>query len=201
MDYEKAYKEALERAKKNYDTAQDLCEGSQIGVECFKNTLTNIFPELKESEDEKIRKGLIKGLSAMRDIHHHQTFSDDAININEALSWLEKQANKDKLIKELGEYKVKYTQEVLEKHINSMNNKDDEQYLLVCKNALAKYQTTDKWDAYIISNWLENKLKSIKERTTWKPSDNELEVLRLAAEKDGTCLMGLYQKLKKLREE
>lgn len=54
----KAYDKALEIAKKNYITAQDLCEGSQIGVECFKNTLESIFPELKESEDEKIRKDI-----------------------------------------------------------------------------------------------------------------------------------------------
>ena len=38
-------------------------------------------------------------------------------------------------------------------------SEDDEQYLLVCKNALAKYQTSDKWDASIISQWLENKIK------------------------------------------
>ena len=36
---------------------------------------------------------------------------------------------------------------------------DDEQYLLVCKNALRKYQVSDKWDADIISKWLDNKLK------------------------------------------
>ena len=35
----------------------------------------------------------------------------------------------------------------------------------------------------------------------WKPSENELEVLRLVAEKDGTCLIGLYENLKKLRDE
>lgn len=40
--------------------------------------------------------------------------------------WLKKERDKDKLIQELGKYKVKYTQEVLEKYINSMNNKDDE---------------------------------------------------------------------------
>lgn len=39
---------------------------------------------------------------------------------------LEKQGDKDKLIQELGEYKVKYTQEVLEKYITNMSNKDDE---------------------------------------------------------------------------
>ena len=43
-------------------------------------------------------------------------------------------------------------------------SEEDEQYLLVCKNALAKYQITNKWDAGIISRWLENKLKSLKER-------------------------------------
>lgn len=43
------------------------------------------------SEDERIRKGLIKGLSTMRDIHNQQTFSDDAINIDYAIAWLEKQ--------------------------------------------------------------------------------------------------------------
>ena len=39
-------------------------------------------------------------------------------------------------------------------------------------------------------------LKSLRPQLHWKPSENELEVLRLVAEKDGTCLMGLYEKLK-----
>lgn len=46
----KRYDEGLEIAKKNYISAQDLCE--DVGIECFKNTLENIFPELKESENE-----------------------------------------------------------------------------------------------------------------------------------------------------
>lgn len=44
-------------------------------------------------------------------------------------------------------------------------------------------------------------LETCRPQSTWKPSDNELEVLRLAAEKDGACLMGLYEQLKKLREK
>lgn len=40
-------------------------------------------------------------------------------------------------------------------------SRDDEQYLLVCKNALAKYQVSDKWDASIIYNWLKNKLQKL----------------------------------------
>ena len=52
MDYEKSYKEALERARDikngnpNSSTANVVCE--------------EIFPELKESEDERIRKELIE---------------------------------------------------------------------------------------------------------------------------------------------
>ena len=43
-------------------------------------------------------------------------------------------------------------------------SEDDEQYLLVCKNALRKYEVTDKWDSSIISQWLDDKLKSLKDR-------------------------------------
>ena len=42
-------------------------------------------------------------------------------------------------------------------------------------------------DASRLNTWL----LSLRPKKQWKPSDNELEVLRLAAEKDGTCLMGL----------
>lgn len=48
MDYEKKYKESLERAKENY---HDGCLALAL--------LEYIFPELKESEDEKVRQELL----------------------------------------------------------------------------------------------------------------------------------------------
>ena len=48
---------------------------------------------------------------------------------------------------------------------------DDKQYLLVCKNALRKYQLSDKWDADIISKWLEDKLKQGELKPTWTKED------------------------------
>lgn len=81
----KRYDEALEIAKKNYITAQDLCSDSQIGVECFKNTLENIFPEFKKSEDERIRKSCIHFLELQK--HHH----DATWAIEECITWLKKQ--------------------------------------------------------------------------------------------------------------
>ena len=82
-------------------------------------------------------------------------------------------------------------------------SKEDEQYLLVCKNALAKYQITNKWDARIISCWLEDKLKSLRPQSQWKPSNEQMENLSRAFN-GGTfqtsLLMELYQDLKKLKE-
>ena len=87
MNYEERYKQAIEAAKRELHCCGSLdCDAAR--------QIFRLFPELKESEDERIRKGLIKGLSAMRDIHNHQTFSDDAININDAIAWLEKQGEK-----------------------------------------------------------------------------------------------------------
>ena len=51
---------------------------------------------------------------------------------------------------------------------------DDEQYLLVCKNALRKYQVSDKWDADIISKWLDDKLKQGEQKPKWSEEDDKI---------------------------
>lgn len=82
MDYEKKYKEALERAK-----AFELPE--------YKNIAESIFPELK-NEDEKIRKALVDALNKNlgNGIEKYGT------TFSAALAWLEKQGGKDKLTHE-----------------------------------------------------------------------------------------------------
>lgn len=68
----------------------------------------------------------------------------------------------------------------------------------------ANKSTAPDYDIPVYDRFL-SFLKSIKDRVqpqnTWKPSKHELEVLKLVAEKDGACLMGLYEQLKKLKEE
>lgn len=54
MNYEKLYKEALKRARKIYNAAMDA---GYIG-DC--KTFEVLFPELKESEDERIRKEFVE---------------------------------------------------------------------------------------------------------------------------------------------
>ena len=95
--------------------------------------------------------------------------------------WLEKQRDKDKLIQELGEYKVKYTQEVLEKYINSMSNKDDERLRKTAIAFLKDFAEQGYENAIECIDWLEKQgeqnLPSVNERAwlylvsdvlTWK---------------------------------
>ena len=75
MDYEKKYKEALERARQFSE--HPLQENSDSIVEY-------IFPELKESEDERISKELI-------DYHRSMTAQADDYVHEAWIAWLEKQ--------------------------------------------------------------------------------------------------------------
>lgn len=87
MDYEKAYKEALERAReiiKDYEK-----RGLKEQLFYAKEDLEGIFPELQESEDEKIRKGIIRCVKGnMPDNDFRKKY----------LAWLEKQGEQNPII-------------------------------------------------------------------------------------------------------
>lgn len=76
MDYEKKYKEALEKAKKLYE------QGT------ITESLSYFFPELEESEDEKIRTAIFNHLKKM-----WYDCEDDicGVHVEDAIAWLEKQ--------------------------------------------------------------------------------------------------------------
>lgn len=164
------------------------------GRQMLSEALEFLIPELAESEDERIRKSIVELIKQSSEILNK---SNQAL----MLAWIEKK----------GEQKPTEWSE------------EDEQFLLVCKNALAKYQVSDKWDAGIISRWLENKIKAMPEKLSdvgsnvgrnigsnvgsWKPSDEQIRPLEYAIDyfrkkkNDTTYLESLYQDLKKLREE
>jgi hypothetical protein len=84
MDYEKKYKDALERARNLHKDAIDM-EESLLAKQC-----EIIFPELRESEDEKIRKGIIKYLYFIKD--KDGSYMPNNIPFDDMIAWLEKQA-------------------------------------------------------------------------------------------------------------
>ena len=75
----KAYDEAIKRAKQLYVDGMP-----QIS----RNTTEYIFPELKESEDERIRKALIR--------FHKSTIDVDGIKGKDIIAWLERQGEQKK---------------------------------------------------------------------------------------------------------
>lgn len=72
----KAYDKALDRARKLYNGEETSAD---VEVAC-----ETIFPELKESEDEKIRKAILGLVRQSSEILGNQ-------NQNNMISWLEKQ--------------------------------------------------------------------------------------------------------------
>lgn len=104
MDYEKKYKEALERAKKWYYAPN----ADKIPTYANK-IITEIFPELKEDEDERISKEIIKYLE--RTVPHHHR--DEVLKSKEWTAWLEKQS-KRKTWSEEDEHRIKLLEALCE---------------------------------------------------------------------------------------
>lgn len=154
--YEKKYKEVLERAriwqKHLYDTND----------RDYADELNYIFPELAESEDEKIRKALIKFLNDCIRIDSGYFPKYCEISSEQMIAWLEKQ----------GECQVK--ESVISQHENktckenndSLTSKDDmmiEETLYF----LREYQQSNRCkDESGMQNSVtcEKWLKSLKER-------------------------------------
>ena len=103
-----AYDMALETIQEILSSGSDSIMMSRLRLR-----LQSVFHELKESEDERIRKELIFYLGDMPE----DTELRNGVTNRDVLVWLEKQGDKDKLIQELGKYKVKYTQDVLSQQL------------------------------------------------------------------------------------
>ena len=147
MDYEKKYNEALERARE------------------LSKTITGanyeyIFPELKETEDEKIRK-IISDILLIDSDEIREILDANNVLMQDINAWLEKQ----------GEQKQEWN-EVDENECN---------HILKILNLVAEEQETKGYNNLISSaNWL----KSIKDRIQSKPSNKPQGKTALEANKE-----------------
>jgi len=174
MDYEKKYNEALERAKKFHK--------KELYAESNGNLVEYIFPELAESEDERIRKWLIQDIQqAIIDDDYNDVSIEDA---KKALSWLEKQkpvewSEEDERI--LGAIKeMAYTISASDKQFLERHGTNSQEL----KNFAISY-------------------KSLRPQKHWKPSEEQMRVLALSfsgiyKEEDIKVLRTLFEDLKKL---
>lgn len=170
----KAYDEAFGRAQKLYNDPNS----SNVG----KGYVCTVFPELKESKSEKIRKELINYFIKGKEYLSFCSFSKDEI-----LTWLEKQGE--------------------QKHVEWRG--EDEMFIhglirgLEAKRDIHGHTTfsSDCIDITETINWL----KSLRPQNRWKPSDEQMEALANALSIAKNCgeessfdLSSLYEQLKKL---
>lgn len=145
MDYEKAYNEAIKRAKAAIDIAADK--------DLVKGVATTIFPELSESEDEKIRKSIIATI---------EQCPDDFLNPknrDRMLAWLERQ-----------------------KEQKPVQSEEEKEYIRTLKSRIADFlrgKDKDEVDTTYyqrICDWLDG--RHVEQRPaecpSWKPSAEQM---------------------------
>ena len=168
-------REAIEIVREYYPSSgKDLNEA-----------LETLIPELKESEDEMIRKDCIKYLDWE---YQHCSTNEDKIKIEKCIAWLEKQ----------GSQKLANSEKTCKIEQKPAWSEEDEKMYTATIFALAGFMGNgDKLE------WL----KSLKDRYTWKPSDEQMEYLAKAIttlgnegdNKTSAILCELRTDLKKLK--
>ena len=169
MNYEKAYNEALERAKEFHKSKEGI----------YVLAAETIFPELRESEDERIRKELIEFILWVEDRGLTRQDFYQGKRPGVWLAWLQKQKEQKP---------VEWSEE-------------DGHAIENCEYAI-KETFKDEQNPHRIGtlNWL----KSL--RPSWKPAEEQMEALDkaipvcmgVAGRKEVAPLESLYNDLKKL---
>lgn len=133
MNYEEKYKEALERAKAG-------------------KPIDEVFPELKESEDERIRKELIS---------YFEQFTNEelrGVNISDWIDWLKKPKEQKPTNSEKPKEWSEEEKEMLNSAIKFVEH--------------CAFSTIGKGKNNVLA-WL----KSLRPKPQWKPSEEQINVL------------------------
>ena len=175
----KRYDEALKVAKKNYEAIVQMEGDCSFAKEGIINTFHHMFPELEESEDEKIRKHLFEFFKKRKD----DGDTDETwygISYDRILAWLEKQGEQstDNDIKEAlhTEYEKGRADAMAEVQKSAWSEEDD--YVndkLV--NTVALFNPTSSIFEKLPKEQFIERLKFLKYRiqsqSQWNPSDED----------------------------
>ena len=199
MDYEKKYKEAIERLKqwdREHPDGYSIQERDEF-----------IFPELKESEDEKIEKELIDYLKERKSC---ESYGQYIVRYNRWIAWLEKQGEQKatvpkfkigQTIKKEG-FNIGFTIAKIENGFyydttgSNFPINDEKNWKLVEQKPVEWSEEDEEMIDSIIGNikYLYsigscdnatvdkkvNWLKSLSPHNTWKPSDEHYELEEFA---------------------
>lgn len=175
----KAYEDAIERAKE------------ELGSGCFnKGSIEYIFPELKESAGEKIRKALIDYFEGWqtRAIDENAAYYKD-IAIKDILAWLEKLKDFDKQLDEAYQtanavvYKKGYDDGYLEGIANAKKELEKQGEMDIEMDiekpiTIGRRQLTGKakelYDNLDAESLAETKKKMLAETSKWTDEDEKI---------------------------
>lgn len=193
----KRYDEAIKKLRSlhdNYDTVSTLID--------VKKELENIFPELAESEEERIKEKIIATIY----LYYGEPLEEEA---KEMIAWLEKKIEQKEDNPPFNDPKYldgfdtgREVQKIFDEQKPTEWSEEDE---MMIKFALTYFRKVGATEDSDIIKWL----KSLKDRVQpqpkqkWKPSEEQMENLSRACN-GGTyrisLLMDLYQDLKKLKD-
>lgn len=171
--------------EKALDVVRQMVADGQVSQEVAEK----YFPELAESEDKRIRKAIKYG------IVHVFTNNTTVFEVTkeQCLAWLEKQGEKG-------------TKSNERKIPNSNWSEEDESRIDNLCHFLEEYG--NQYYGHLTLQGTISWLKSIKERYTWKPSDEQLKALdfyiRTYVDTEscyGSEVLELYEQLKELIED
>lgn len=127
----------------------------------YMNAVIGIHDEIRKTNERGVDWDALRNqaaVAAMQGLLSNASLVDPAwdyrVNVEKTAV-----ACADSLIAELKKEAKAELSQAVTKSGDKEWSKQDELFLQVCKNALAKYQKTDQWDSNIISQWLEEKLK------------------------------------------
>lgn len=180
----KRYDEAIKRAKNTIEVNQTIPDI----VECVES----LFPELKESEDEKIRKDILDCIKYMK--HNYCIPSRyTSKQYNTWIAWLKKQ----------GEQGVNGSEREIPNSSWSEESERNLDWLItVCERIHYKSDPqVSPESALMLREWL----KSLRPQNRWKPSDKQMKAIGHICDGDYNVdldiLDSIYRDFKKLREE
>ena len=221
---------SIEEKARRYDGAIKRLEDIETG-KCQKTFMFTeglfdyIFPELAESEDERIRKMLIEFFSKGAEYNS----STNGISDKDIVAWLEKVEPKFKVgdtvkdpygdlyhITEImddsyktddGRFILFKNQEVYTLFKFTAGSEEDKAHI---DSLLKRLEGMCKPDATFISTEFaisedEDWLKSLRPQSQWKPSDEQMDALLVKIPIENSCnkvdniLKSLYSDLKKLK--
>lgn len=179
----------------------------------MKEEMEKYFPELRESDDEKIRKRIV----ALVDAHMQGTYKSDCI------TWLEKQgknnmgiseATKQKLEDNLNKALEKETPESWNEFLETQCEQksvwsEEDEGLFRCAIDAVKQESKVRADGCLdeeVGEMVINWLKSLSPQNTWKPSECLLESLQFIinnpdrmSDYNRSNLIEILEQLKKLK--